>query len=140
MKNCFKATCYVSFLCAVGLILACGADTHNCDLTGLTVSPQSATANHSAAAPANSQQFSAFPQTPVGCAVAQTTLTTVTWSVSDAQNVSISNAHDQTYGVATCINAISAPVTVTGTAPAGNPPCPTCPVRSVSGTASLTCD
>lgn len=139
MKSCFRATCYVLFLCALGLILACGTNTHDCDLTGVRVSPQSATANHSSPAPANSQQFTAFGEIPEGCAIAQSNLTNVTWSVSDTQDVSISNTHDQTYGLATCINATSGPVTVTGTAPAGNPPCPTCPVQSVSGTARLTC-
>ena len=40
---------------------------------------------------------------PEGRAIAQSNLTNVTWTVSDTQNVSISNVHDATYGVATCI-------------------------------------
>lgn len=142
MKKYFKIACFVLFLSALAMSVACGTNT-NCALSGVRISPQSATANHNALAPANSQQFTAFPEVPNGCAISQSNLVNATWSVSDPENVSISNAHDLTYGLATCVNATAGPVTVTATAPTGNttPPCPDCPVQvSVSGTASLTCE
>ncbi|HEX7285302.1 MAG TPA: hypothetical protein VF532_03930, partial [Candidatus Angelobacter sp.] len=63
----------------------------------MNVSPGTATVNHAAAVPGNSQQFSAFQTSaPNGCAFALSNLQTVTWTVSDTVNASISNTHDVT--------------------------------------------
>lgn len=62
-------------------------------------------------------------------------LLNVTWSVSDATNVSISNVKGMTFGTATCLAPTAGPVTVTATLPAsanGG--------QAVSGTAALTCN
>ncbi|HEX7288756.1 MAG TPA: hypothetical protein VF532_21405, partial [Candidatus Angelobacter sp.] len=84
--------------------------------------------------PGNSQQFSAFQTSaPNGCAFALSNLQTVTWTVSDTVNASISNTHDVTFGVATCINAAASSITVTATTPPSNP-------VKVTATGSLTCN
>jgi hypothetical protein len=61
-------------------------------------------------------RFAAFGSGLIaGCTSTQSNLMNVTWSVTDAQNVTISNTKDVTFGVATCVNATSGPVTVTAT-------------------------
>jgi len=122
-----------------GLFLAlagCGGKTNTvCKITGMSVSPNTATINHAAVAPGNMQQFDAFQTAaPAGCAFALSNLTTVTWTVSDPVNVSIgATSHDPNFGQATCKNATAGAVTVTGTAPAGDG-------TNISSTASLTCN
>jgi hypothetical protein len=111
-----------------------GSPQPQCFITGMNVGPSAATVNHAAAPPGNSQQFAAFETSaPNGCAFALSSLQTVTWSVSDTVNASISNSHDATYGVATCINAAPSPITVTATTPPSNP-------VKVTATATLTCN
>jgi len=101
-------------------------------LIAISVSPQNATANHSAPAPGNQQQFMANLGFPPGCPPPPVAFGLATWFVSDPVNVGISNVKDATYGTATCIGATAAPVTVTATASLNGPP--------VSGSASLTCN
>jgi hypothetical protein len=121
---------FFSIGCADGALNA----NPRCFITGMNVSPATATIDHTAAPPANSQQFAAFQTSaPSGCAFALSNLQTVTWTLSDPVNASISNTHDATYGRATCINAAPAPITVTGTVPAGNG-------SNVTATAALTCN
>ena len=113
----------------------CGGGDPPCSpIPGVRVSPQSATVDHQAAPPGNSQKFLAFGVASAGCVVPLSNLLNVTWSVSDTTNVSISNANDATFGTATCLGATSGPATITATllASANNG-------QSVSGTAALTC-
>jgi hypothetical protein len=92
----------------------------------LVVSPPSATVDHGAAPPGNSEQFTAtfeYLHVPPGCAISnvQPKLTNVIWSLSDSTNATISNAQDSTYGVATCTGASASTITVTATL-SGTPP------------------
>lgn len=121
------------FLLAL-VVAGCGGNTMtpDCSLQQITVSPQTSTANH-LATPGNAQQFLAFGVAAPGCAVAQSNLTSATWSVSDSTNVSISNVHDLTYGVATCKAATAGAVTVTATVPSAKG-------GNIVATAALTCN
>lgn len=96
------------------------------------MSPATATASHTAAAPGNQQQFSNNPVFHQGCPALPLAFGFATWSVSDPANVSISNAKDSTYGTATCTGATAGPATVTATATLNG--------STVSGSASLTCN
>ena len=122
----------------VGLVLivavGCGG-APDCGPVGVSVSPNTATADHTAAPPGNQQQFFAFNSFPIkqGCAaITAAILNNVTWSTSDPGDVSISNTQGSTYGVATCINAGSSPVTITATQSRQGG-------SAFTGTASLTC-
>lgn len=126
----------------VGLILlalaisGCGSrriDSVNCNLTGISVTPQNGTANHNSLSPGNSVHFSASGTVPAGCSTTATTLTNVTWSVSDPATASISNLNDSTFGTATCNGASTNPITVTATMAGSNG-------TNLSGTATLTCN
>src|SRR5579863_7272534 len=86
-------------------------------IPGIRVFPKSATSDHQAAAPRNSQKFSAFALAAPGCAAPMSNLVNVTWSVSDDKNVRISNSRDTTFGTATCLGPTSS-ATVTATLPA----------------------
>src|SRR5205814_9004124 len=106
----------------VGLVLigafGCG-DAADCGPVGVSVSPNTATANHTAAQPGNQQQFVAFNSFPIKQgypAITAAILDNVTWSTSDPGNVSISNTHGPTCG-ATCINSVSRAVTISATQP-----------------------
>jgi hypothetical protein len=117
------------------VLLGCGGkSTTVCKINSINVSPATATVNHAAAPPANTQHFDAFiASEPSGCAFILSNLTTATWSVSDTTNISISNVHDATYGTATCKGATAGAATVTATVPAGDG-------TNVSNIASLTCN
>jgi hypothetical protein len=122
----------ILFIAMVG----CGgksSTTPACKLTAINVSPATATISHTAP-PGNTQHFDAFTSavTP-GCVFTLGNLTTTTWSVSDTTNVSISNVHDATYGIATCKAATAGAATVTATVPVGDG-------TNVTNTASLTCN
>ncbi len=118
---------------ALALTISCGSGNH-CQLIALSVSPSSATADHSAVAPGNQVRFFAQGQVPASCAVVQcVNCYGQKWSVSDPVNVSISNnASDN--GTATCLAATNGAATVMAVAPAGQGT-----TQTVSGTASLTC-
>lgn len=133
-----SAVCGLVQLLALGLglvVMGCGgSSTPVCKLTTISVSPPTAVANHTAVAPGNMQEFLAFDSTSIpGCVHTLANLTTATWSVSDTTNVSISNVHDATYGVATCKGATTGAATVTATVPVGDG-------TNVTNTASLTCN
>jgi hypothetical protein len=124
----------VLLLLASGLAGCGGTTTPKCgDIVQITVTPETATVDHTAAPPANSQQFRAFDVPPAGCSPRISSLSSATWSVSDPVNVSVSNVVGPTYGVATCKAATAGAVTLTAVVPAtagGN----------VSATAALTCN
>jgi hypothetical protein len=120
----------------IGLValleISCGgATTDPACIAGIRVSPVSATADHLLPAPGNQQQFLAFPDAAPGCVVTQAALNNVTWSVSDTQNATISNAPDATFGTVTCRNSTQNPVTVTAMLSTGG--------QILSGSASLSC-
>jgi len=120
----------------LSIVLAgCGGNTSSgCRILSLNVSPNASAVNHNAAAPGNTQQFDAFAgSTTPNCAVAQSNLTTVTWSVSDPVNTTIGTTPGLSYGVATCKAATSGAVTVTATLSQTD-------FAPVTGTASLTCN
>jgi len=133
-----KHVALASLLLAAALIWAgCGSDKQNCNLTGLSVFPSSATADHTAGAPGNQVQFFAEAVVPKGCMVTGAVCVNCVgqiWTVSDSVDVAISNnAGDN--GTATCVGATNGAVTVTATAPAG-----TNKSQKVSGTAALICN
>jgi hypothetical protein len=116
-------------------LTGCGGNSAPaCKLTAINVFPKTATVDHTAVAPGNTQHFDAFAASASpGCVVAQGNLKIATWSVSDTTNVSISNVHDATYGTATCKGATAGAATVTATVPAGDG-------TNVVNTASLSCN
>ena len=124
---------FILFVAVLGLIeISCGGVAVNpACVTGIHVSPPTASADHLLPAPGNQQQFLAFADAAPGCPAFQSNLTIVSWSVSDTQNASISNVQDASYGTATCKNATNNPVTVTAMLSAGG--------QMLSGSASLTC-
>ena len=136
MKLTYIAALLVSLLIA-SLLLGCGNSRSSCSqIAALNVSPATATADHSAAPPGNTQQFLAFEVAPPGCVTTQSSSVRVTWSVSDLTNVTIgSTPGSSNYGLATCVDATSGPVTVTANLPASLNA-----GTAVSGTATLTCN
>ncbi|PYP90412.1 MAG: hypothetical protein DMG65_11910 [Candidatus Angelobacter sp. Gp1-AA117] len=125
------ATCALLLFCL--LITGCGGShtPMGCIQTGIAITPQTATADHNVASPGNSVHFIADGKF-TGCVPPPAILTNVTWSVTDTVNVSISNAPDQTFGLATCKGATAGATTVTATGPLPNG-------TMTSATASLTC-
>jgi hypothetical protein len=112
----------------------CGSTmmTPNCGPVGLNVGPASAMVDHAAAAPGNSQTFSAFFQFSgsQGCVAAQTAaLVNSNWTTSDP-SVHLS-ATQGGQVVATCTAALANPVTVTATPASG---------QMFTGRAALTCN
>ena len=118
------------------LLLSCGNGGVFCFFTSINVSATTtSTADHSAVAPGNQVHFAAFGSgLTAGCVATQSSLMNVTWSASDSQNVTISNAKDATFGTATCVHATNGPVTVTATLPSdlNNG-------TAASGTSTMTC-
>jgi hypothetical protein len=113
----------------------CGGKTQvDCTVAlGLDVAPQSATADHTLAPPGNKSSFVAADSVRPGCIPTPGPIRLdLKWSASDTVNTTIGNTPNVDYGVATCINATPAPVTVTatGTNRLG---------ATITGTASLSC-
>jgi hypothetical protein len=138
MLTSFRAVFIISLMC-FAVASGCGnggdPDPPSCSpLPALRISPQTATIDHNASPPGNSQRFFAFAVSSPGCAVPLVNFTNVSWSVSDNTDVSISNTQGSTFGTATCVNATPSPVTVTATLPASANS-----GKAASGTASLTC-
>jgi hypothetical protein len=115
-------------------LIATGCGQQSCRLTGLSVGPPNATADHAASAPGNQVQFFETATVPKGCThTACVNCSGQTWTVSDPVNVSISNnAKDN--GTAVCKGTTNGAATVTATAPAG-----TGSTKTVTGTATLIC-
>src|SRR5215472_2313745 len=94
------------------LMIGCGGSTPNCGVTGLAVGPQTAVVDHAAAAPANSQIFSATFQFSGqnGCVAAQAAaLVPSNWTASDPSvHLSASPSGQVT---ATCTATVANPVT-----------------------------
>ena len=97
-------------LCCV-LLVSCGGSSNTCVINS-DVTPSTATADHSAAAPGNQVQFSVTGSVKGNCPL--TTDSVGVWSTSDPTNTTISN-QDPTRGLATCLNGTPAAVTITNT-------------------------
>jgi hypothetical protein len=117
-------------------VSSCGGTTSDdpCKILSIDVSPSSATVDHAAPPPGNTQHFDAFiGKVPPGCSFITGNIFDATWTVSDSTNVSISNAQDSTRGNATCKGATAGAVTVTATKTESDG-------SKVSNTALLTCN
>ena len=123
----FAGVCLgVTLLSAMG----CGSNGP-CGVDGIVVAPPTATADHAAAAPGNSQMFSASfqPKGNSGCPAVTAALVNSNWTVSDP-SVHLSSS-PTTHVTATCTATVSTPVTVTATPADG---------EMFIGRASLTCN
>lgn len=115
-------------------VTAIGCGSSPCKVTAITISPSAATIDHASPAPGNQQTFTAFPNNN-GCAGPGGTLvryTDAVWTSSDPTNAPISNTAGVTYGVATCLNAVNGPVTITATRTNSG--------QTLVGKATLTCN
>jgi hypothetical protein len=83
----------------------------------MNISPASATADHTQAAPANQVKFQSVvsPTASPGCAVPTwVMLATPAWTNPDPKDISIDSSSDVSMnGLATCASATSGPVTLT---------------------------
>jgi len=126
----------VLLLLLVIVIAGCGGKTQmhvDCTPLSLDVAPQSATADHAAAAPGNKITYVASDSVRPGCIPTPGPIRTdLKWSVSDTVNTKIGNTPNVDYGVATCINATPSPVTVTAAGPNGVG-------TTITGTGTLAC-
>lgn len=87
---------------------SCGGGNNQCSITA-TVTPASATADHTAAPPGNQVQFALNSTAKGNCPLTPDAIGI--WSSSDTVNVSISN--QSTAGLATCLGPTASPVTIT---------------------------
>ena len=117
-----------------GSSLSCGGYGSSCKLTGITVNPAAATADHTSAAPGNSVQFFAAQTVSGSCPAITAIALQPDWSVSDSTDVTISSAKDTTNGTATCLTKAPSPVTVSASVKPGTSQ------QSYSATATLTCN
>jgi len=91
------------------LSAGCGSSPNNQCVISTATLPQGATADHTLAAPGDQVQFS-LQSSAVGMCPLPPDFMGV-WSTSDPVNTSISN-QAPTQGLATCLNATTAPVTI----------------------------
>ncbi len=132
-----RPTCLlIALLAAATLLLGCDAVVSvTCFTSGLNVSPASATLDHTALPPANSQLFVAFPQASSGCVAILSNLNTVNWTVSDTLHATIGTTPGASdYGRATCVSASPTPIAVTA-----NLPTNLNSGHTATGAATLTC-
>jgi hypothetical protein len=125
-------------LLAVLSMGGCGGRPDCSTYSVMSVGPITASANHSAKAPANSAQFQAgitqqLVHPSSSCALpALAVAAEPNWTVSDPGKATISSAKDLTNGLATCLASSSSPITVTATQPS-NP-------AALTATATLNCE
>ena len=98
----------ILLLCLL-LNLFCGAVNEPCKIT-TAIHPPSATADHTAPAPANAVQFSLSSSVEGNCPMIPDM--GGEWSTSDPDNTTISG-QSPTEAVAVCLRATPAPVTIT---------------------------
>ncbi len=132
-----------SFAVASALLTGCGAAAPGCiGKSYLNISPSLGTADSSAKAPGNQQQFTAavgetFSSPYSTCAVpANEQLVHPVWTNPDPLHISISSADDSTNGLATCKGPTSSPITLTATLTATSG---SGTAAALTATASLTC-
>jgi hypothetical protein len=130
----------LSIFCGSVLLTGCAvnASTGQQCTNGLAmnISPTSATADHTQAAPANQVKFQSLvsPTASPGCAVPAWVMPAApAWTNPDPKDISIDGSSDvSTNGFATCTGATSGPVTLTASYTQGtNAP--------VTQTVTLTC-
>jgi len=91
------------------LSAGCGSSPNNQCVISTATLPQSATADHTMVAPGDQVQFSLQSSTVGMCPLSPDFMGV--WSTSDSVNTSISN-QAPTQGLATCLHATTAPVTI----------------------------
>jgi hypothetical protein len=128
---------FLPLLCLIVVSGGCGGTASkppDCSTAiSLTVLPNPGTADHLAAPPGNKVSFFGLDVLPEGCIPRPGPIRLdLHWTVSDTTNTSIGNTPNVDNGVASCINATPAPVTVTATGPNERG-------ATISGTAALTC-
>lgn len=125
---------FLSLLLA-GIVISsvgCGGSTMpSCGAAGILISPPTATVNHAASPPGNSESFVASPKFPIipGCPAITAAPINSNWSVSDP-SVHLSATQGTTI-TATCTAALTNPATVTATSADS---------QMLTGTAALTCN
>jgi len=130
----FTMRTFAGVFLSVGLLatVGCGGrpsrSSPNCGVTGLNVTPATAGADHAAAAPGNSQTFSASLQFNPGCPV-PADLVAFNWTASDP-SVHLSSSPTVAV-IATCTAAVTNPVTITATPGNG---------QNFTGRGTLTCN
>lgn len=109
---------------------ASGGSSSDCKLVGLRVAPPSATVDHTAAAPANSQVFVASNRFDGDrpCPANTAMMVNANWTASDP-SVRLSPKQGMQV-TATCTAALANPVTITATYASG---------QTLTGQAELTC-
>jgi hypothetical protein len=114
----FAMRVFASVSLSIGLLatVGCGGrpagPRSGCGVTGLNVTPSTATADHASAAPGNSQTFGASLQFNPGCPVPADAVL-FNWTASDPSvHLSSSRAFAVT---ATCTAAVTNPVTIAAT-------------------------
>lgn len=124
--------------CCLGPLAGCAVNGggQSCYLTdNLSVSPSSATADHTLSSPGNQARFQAFisPSAPPGCAVpAWIAEATPTWTSSQPTAIQIdSSSNPSTNGTATCVTATDGSATLTATVSFNQ--------QTLTQTATLTC-
>ena len=101
-----KAVSLLGVMLYGAFLVGCGGN--GCAITA-AVTPTHATADHSAAAPANQAQFSTESAASPNCPLVADKVGS--WSTSDPVNTTISN-QAPTQGLATCLNATPNPVRI----------------------------
>ena len=120
-----------SLLWAALLSIASAGSSSDCKVVGLRVAPPSATVEHTAAAPANSQIFNASYRLGGGngpCPANTAMMVNANWTASDP-SVRLS-AKQGMQVTATCTAALAKPVTITATSASG---------QKFTGQATLVC-
>jgi hypothetical protein len=92
-----------------GLMAACGGISSDTCVITTAMTPPNATADHNATAPGNVVQFSLSSTVKGNCPLVADFVGV--WSTSDPVNTTISN-QAPTQGLATCLNATTAPATI----------------------------
>ncbi len=100
---------FVLLVPLAALSASCGSSPNKQCVISTATLPQSATADHTLIAPGDQVQFSLQSSTVGMCPMPPDFMGV--WSTSDPVNTSISN-QAPTQGLATCLNATTAPVTI----------------------------
>jgi hypothetical protein len=99
----------------VSLLLSMGCGGSGCRISGLNVVPSTATVNHAAAAPGNSQVFNAAFTTSGDCrGVGTLVAPNANWTASDP-SVHLFPSTPSTQMTATCTAAVVGPVAIKAT-------------------------
>jgi len=125
---------FILLLACCAVLCGCGSNPDCTFAMSYTAAPATAIANHLSAAPGDQQQFTAsiVATPPSGCTVkGYTDRAYAVWTSTDPTDISISNAADNTNGLATCNGATGGPVTLTATTGSNG--------QTVTATTQLTC-